>query len=216
MWPIKVGDRMFCRAVATGHFTLKDTIGEDDQRIKLMVAAGTGLAPFISIARSRLRRDPAARLDDLAIIHAASYATGLGYRAELEQMAEKNGLKYLPTVSRPKEVPGWTGFAGRAEALLEPGLLGETEKALGLGPGEFRPDRVAVLICGLNGTIANTIIALLSRGFIPDNRKIRRALELEDAVPSSIFWEQYDNTPVIDVKDEALMTDLRARLRAAL
>jgi ferredoxin--NADP+ reductase len=181
-----------------------------------MVAAGTGLAPFISIARSRLRRDPAARLDDLAIIHAASYATGLGYRAELEQMAEKNGLKYLPTVSRPKEVPGWSGFAGRAEALVEPGLIGETEKALGLGAGELRPDRVAILICGLNGTIANTIIALLSRGFIPDNRKIRRALELEDSVPSSIFWEQYDNTPVIDVKDEALMADLRARLRAAL
>ena len=165
--------------------------------------------------------------DDAAASETAEQVRKLGRKALLlkgdvadqayvEEMVAKNGLKYLPTVSRPKEVPGWTGFAGRAEALVEPGLIGETEKALGLGPGELRPDRVAVLICGLNGTIANTIIALLSRGFIPENRKIRRALQLEDTAPSAIFWEQYDNTPVIDVKDEALMTDLRARLRAAL
>ena len=39
-----------------------------------------------------------------------------------------------------------------------------------LESGELRPGRGAVLICGLNGTIAQTIINLAPRGFVPDNR----------------------------------------------
>src|SRR5690606_32179624 len=128
------------------------------------LAAGTGLAPFISIARSRILRDPKARLDDLAILHGASYATGLGYKEELERLVTEHGLKYVPTVSRPKEVPGWTGFGGRAEALVGPELIARTEAALGLPAGGMRPDRAVVLICGLNGTIANCIINLAERG----------------------------------------------------
>lgn len=216
MWPIKEGDRMYARAVATGKFTLADTVGEDDGRLKVLLAAGTGLAPFISIARSRILRDPSARLDDLAILHGASYATGLGYRAELERMVAEHGLKYVPTVSRPKEVAGWTGMAGRAEALVGPDLIAKTESELGLPPGGLRPDRAVVLICGLNGTIANCITNLAGRGFVPDNKKLRRVLEVPEGTPASIFWEQYDTEPVLDYKDEALMADLRSQLHSAL
>ncbi|MBX7084615.1 MAG: hypothetical protein K1X88_35750 [Nannocystaceae bacterium] len=214
MWPIKVGDRMYCRAVPTGHFTVEGTVGLEDTRLKLCIAAGTGLAPFVSIARSRVRRDPKARLDDLAIVHGASYPTGLGYRAELERYAAENGLRYVPAVSRPGE--GWRGWRGRAESICEVARRAEAEDALGLRTGELRPDKVAVLICGLNGTIANTITGLLDRGFIPDNRKLRRGLEIEDDRPATVFWEQYDNTPVIDLKDAALVAELRRTLHAAL
>jgi ferredoxin-NADP reductase len=215
MWPIREGDRMYCRAAATGKFTLRDTVGEDDPRLKIMVAAGTGLAPFISIARSRVRQDPNARLDDLAILHGASYPTSLGYREELDMLVRKHGLKYLPTISRPDEADKWTGFVGRVESLLAPTRIGETEKALGLGAGELRPDRATILICGLQGTIANTIISLLPRGYVPDHRKIRRELEVEEGRPATIFWEQYDTVPVIDVKDAALMADLRRQVQDA-
>ncbi len=214
MWPIAVGDRMYCRPVPTGHFTVEHTVGADDRRLKLCVAAGTGLAPFVSIARSRVRRDPKARLDDLAIVHGASHATGLGYREELEELARTNGLRYIPAVSRPND--DWTGWRGRAESICEVGRRAEAEAALGLAPGELRSDRVAVLICGLNGTIANTITGLLDRGFVPDNRKLRRVLEVEDDRPATVFWEQYDNTPVIDVKDETLVASLRRTLHTAL
>ncbi len=214
MWPIRVGERMYCRAVATGHFTLEGTVGLADRRLKLCVAAGTGLAPFVSIARSRVRRDPHARLDDLAIVHGASHPSGLGYRAELEELARTNGLRYLPAVSRPG--PEWTGWRGRAESVTDPGRRAEAEEALGLAKGELRPDRVAVLICGLNGTIANTITGLLNRGFVPDNRKLRRGLEVGDDVAANVFWEQYDTEPVIDVKNAELMADLRRTLHAAL
>ncbi len=214
MWPIKVGERMYCRAVPTGHFTVEGTVGLEDTRLKLCIAAGTGLAPFVSIARSRVRRDPKARLDDLAIVHGASYPTGLGYRAELERYAAENGLRYVPAVSRPGD--GWRGWRGRAESICEVARRAEAEDALGLRAGELRPDKVAVLICGLNGTIANTITGLLDRGFIPDNRKLRRGLEIEDDRPATVFWEQYDNTPVIDLKDTELVAGLRRTLHAAL
>jgi len=215
LWRVPVGERMYWRPGAVGHFTIEGTAGADDDRLKVMVAAGTGLAPFVSIARSRVLRDPNARLDDLAIIHGASYPAALGYREELEGYAEKNGLRYLPTVSRPKEAPEWRGQAGRAEALFEPGRLEQTEELLGLEPGELRPERAAILVCGLQGTIANTAMDLLYRGFVPDNRKIRRALEIDQETAPSFFFEQYDSTPVIDVNDQALVAELKKRLAGA-
>ncbi|MCA9710526.1 MAG: hypothetical protein KDK70_32090, partial [Myxococcales bacterium] len=144
-----------------------------------------------------------------------SYSMSLGYREELEAMARDHGLRYAPTISRPQEEPDWTGLGGRVEALLEPDRIEQTEQALGMQPGDLRPDKAAILICGLQGTITNTILYTIPRGFVPDNRKIRRALGVDDAQPSSLFWEQYDNTPVIDTKDEALMETLRTQLRAA-
>lgn len=215
LWKLQPGARMYCRAVATGKFTVRDTVGDDDPRIKLCIAAGTGLAPFISIARSRILRDPSARLDDLAVLHGASYSMSLGYKDELERLAREHGLRYAPTISRPKEEPNWTGLGGRVEALLQPERIEQTEAALGLAAGELRPDKAVVLICGLNGTIAQTIINLAPRGFVPDNRKLRRALAVDDSRPATLFWEQYDSTPVLDTKDEALMEQLRTHLQTA-
>ncbi len=216
MWPIQEGERMFCRPTPAGKFTIEDTCGLDDRRLKVTLAAGTGLAPFISMARSRVLRDPSADLSDLAILHGASYPSSLGYRDELVRLAGDHGLKYIPTISRPHEVEGWEGFAGRAEALFGDDNLGQTEEALGLGAGGLRPDKAVVLICGLQGTIANAIISLLARGFVPDNRRLRRVLEVPDGVEASVYWEQYDSTPVLDVKDEALMERLRGLLHGAL
>lgn len=216
LWPMQVGERVHVRTAATGKFTIRDTVGLDDRRLKVCVAAGTGLAPFLSMARSRVRRDPSADLRDLAILHGASYPTGLGYAQELETLKDRHGLRYLPTVSRPPEDGGWRGFTGRVETLFERDRMAATEAALGLEPGSFRPDRAVVLLCGLQGTIANTISSLLFRGFTPDHRRIRRALEIDEAVPASLFWEQYDTSVVLDLKDETLVAILRERYRRAL
>src|SRR5688572_31426263 len=52
-------------------------------------------------------------------------------------------------------------------------------------------------LCGLEGTIANTVIALLDRGYVPDNRRLRRTLEIPEDERATIHWEQYDTTPII-------------------
>ena len=215
LWKSRETDRIFLRNKPVGTFTVADTVGDDDPRLKVFVAAGTGLAPFISIVRSRHLRDPGADLSEYVILHGASYPDDLGYRAELEGYGE-SGLRYLCSISRPAEVPDWSGDGGRVEAYFRPDRLGDLEERLGLGAGGLVPARAAVYICGLQGTISETLCNLVPRGFVPDNRKIRRALEVPDEVPASLFFEQYDATPVIAIDDPDVMEPLRAALRAAL
>ncbi|MEM8931565.1 MAG: hypothetical protein AAGE94_10335, partial [Acidobacteriota bacterium] len=176
LWKTKAGDRMYVRPKAVGKFTLDDTIGDDDARMKVTVAAGTGLAPFLSMALSPVRRDPAADLSDFCILHGASYPADLGYREELEGLAASNQLHYFSTVSRPNEAPDWTGDVGRVEDYFRPERIGELEQRLGLGEGGLRPDKAVIYICGLQGTIGQTILRTIDRGFVPEKRKLRRAL----------------------------------------
>jgi ferredoxin--NADP+ reductase len=216
LWKLKTGDRMYMRAVAAGVFTVKDTIGVEDPRIRVMVAAGTGSAPFLSMVRSELRRDPAADLSRWALLHGASYPADLGYRDELMRMVDRNRLKYWGTVSRPKEAPTWKGDTGRVEGFFEGKRLEELERRLGLPPGGFTPKNVVIFICGLTGTITGTIIPLIDRGFVPDHKRTREALGVPADVKDSLFYEAYDTESVINLKDPNVVEPLRARMQAAL
>jgi len=216
LWKLKNGDRMYMRAVAAGVFTIKDTIGLDDPRIRVMVAAGTGSAPFVSMLRSELRQNPNADLSKWVLLHGASYAADLGYRDELAAMVDKNKVKYWGTVSRAKDCPDWKGDKGRVESFFEPGRLDDLEARLGLPPGGFTPKNVVIYICGLTGTITGTIVPLIDRGFVPDFKRIREALAVPADTKDSVFYEQYDTEPVIDIKNEEVVAPLRARMQAAL
>ena len=216
LWKIKAGDRVYMRAVAAGVFTVKDTVGVDDPRLRIMVAAGTGSAPFLSMVRSELRRNPGADLSRWVLLHGASYPADLGYRDELMQMVERNRLKYWGTVSRPKEAPDWRGDTGRVEAFFEPARLGDLEKRCGLPAGGFTPNNAVIFICGLTGTITGTIVPLIDRGFVPDFKRIREALGVPADIKDSVFYEQYDTEPVINIKDPTVVEPLKARMQAAL
>lgn len=215
LWTRKAGDRMYVRVHPTGKFTVEDTTGVGDPRLKVCVAAGTGLAPFLSMVRSEVNRDPNRSLADYVIIHGVSYEADLGYRAELDALVARHGLRYLPTVSRPKACPDWRGHVGRAESFFAPDRIDGLEHAIGLGRGEFLPSKVQILICGLQGTIGTCIEQLVPRGFVPDNRKIRRALEIADDLKPTIFYEAYDTVPPIDLEDAPRVEALKAAFRAA-
>lgn len=216
LWKLKQGDRMYMRPVAAGVFTIKDTVGVDDPRLRVMVAAGTGSAPFISMVRSELRRDANADLSKWVLLHGASYPADLGYRDELARMVAENKLRYWGTVSRPKEAPEWKGDTGRVEAFFDGARLEDLERRLGLAPGGFSPKNVVIYICGLTGTITGTIIPLIDRGFVPDFKRIREALGVPTTVKDSVFYEQYDTEPVINVKDPTVIEPLKERMQAAL
>jgi len=216
LWKIKNGDRCYMTTKAAGVFTVKDTVGVDDSRHRVMVAAGTGSAPFLSMLRSELRKNPNADLSKWVLLHGASYPADLGYRDELAQMVEHNKLRYYGTVSRPKEAPDWRGDTGRVEAYFEPAKLEQLEQRMGLPPGGFSPKNVTIFICGLTGTISNTIVNLIDRAFVPDFKRIREALAVPAEVKDSVFYEQYDTEPVIDIKDPSVVEPLKARMQAAL
>ena len=201
LWKLNVGDRLFIRPKAVGKFTIRDTLGEDESRIRIFVAAGTGLAPFRSILFDQVERAPNADLSNFAVLHAASYPHEIGYRAELEGLAKNNGLKYAPSVSRPKEVPWWKGHTGRVEDFFLPDRIDALEDFLGLERGGFNPQNCAILVCGLVGTIGNTMERCFPRGFMTDDRKVRRALNISRDWPPSIFCEQYDNELPFDIRN---------------
>ena len=210
LWQTKAGDRIYVKPTPNGHFTLQQTIGLDPTRHKVLVAAGTGLAPFLSMARERAEIRPhGSKMDDLAILHGASFSHDLGYFEELYHYQREFGLKYLPTVSRPDEDPSWHGPTGRVEDFFLPERIDDTFERLKLTRSEFGPDSVSLMVCGLTGTIAATLERLLPYGFVPDNNRIRRALEIPEDATSTLYFEQYDAEPVVNIKDP----DNVARLR---
>jgi ferredoxin--NADP+ reductase len=215
LWKMSAGDRIFMTRKPVGVFTIKDTVGPEDRRMAIFVAAGTGLAPFVSMVRSDVLRDPKVDLSRIVLLHGASYPADLCYADELERYRRENGLHYFRTISRPKEAPDWRGDVGRVEDYFKPERLAEVEDRIGLGAGGLRPDKAAILICGLQGTIGETITRMIPRGFVPDNRRIRKALEIPDDMPSTMWWEQYDNTPVIDIDNPALVARFKDELRTA-
>lgn len=203
LWRLKEGDRLHLGPKIRGKFNLEETVGPDDKRIKILVGAGTGLAPFYSMAALQIDGKPTDQR--LVVLHGASYPADLGYREELIQLAEANpNISYFATISRPKESPGWDGDVGRVESYFDPERLAELEKQLDLPPGGINPSTAVIFICGLVGTIHNVLAKSLRLGYVPENRRIKKALGLADEEPS-LFYEQYDNTPVIDVRDQAAL-----------
>jgi ferredoxin--NADP+ reductase len=216
LWKLETGDRLYLRASAAGQFTIDDTVGVQDSRLRVMVAAGTGSAPFISMIRSEICRHPAVDLTNWVLLHGTSYPAELGFREELLALSASNGLKYCATVSRSGEAHGWTGDAGRVESFFEPLRLADLEQRLGLASGGFTPANAVVFVCGLTGTIAAVLARLIDRGFIPHARVVRDALGVPADARDSLFYELYDPTPVIDINDPAVIDPLRARMQDAL
>ncbi len=162
------GDRIFMGERAKGIFTIGEVT--KDQNL-LMVATGTGIAPYISMLRSHVPDSPAQRV---AVLHGASYSWDLGYRNELEELTSRNdGFSYVPVISRPKESFDWKGMAGRLPALLEnPGLA----KACGF---EIAPETTHAFLCGNPGMIEDAAEILTKKGFKADKHKEPGNLHME-------------------------------------
>ncbi|HEV8405355.1 MAG TPA: ferredoxin--NADP reductase [Nitrososphaera sp.] len=158
-------DELYWRKPA-GAFTIEDrkADGTPETRRLVLVASGTGLAPFISyvmhLQNIRSKRK-------VVLLHGAKYAQELGYRGLLEKIASDNpDFKYLPTVSRPEHPlsKGWRGNTGRVETLLGPKL----EKLVG---EKITPANSFFHICGYQGTIDSVVSILSPLGFVTNRNK---------------------------------------------
>lgn len=199
LWPHRVGDRLYASPKIAGRFTETHTVGGGDRRVRVFAAAGTGIAPFVSAARSAAARGREDLLARMVVLHGASHVHELGYRGDLEALVPR-GLRYVPTVSRPADNPDWSGHAGRVETLFD--------------RESFSPEAAVVYVCGFTGTITSTVERLVRRGFVPEDRRLRRLLQVPEGLPPSLFYEQYDTTPILDPQDEARLAELRAELKS--
>ena len=168
-----------------GDVTVERTVGRNDPRARILVAAGTGVAPFLSIVRE---------LGDdgrTVLLHGARDPEEFTAHETFEGIL---GGRYIPVLSGGD--PGWQGFRGRVETLFDDDRIDVVERAAGLGRGELAPSRAVVYVCGFRGTIAQTVRRLLSRGFVPDGSEARRALGIQVDVAPSIFFEYYEREPL--------------------
>lgn len=172
LFGMKEGDTLYWRKPA-GAFTIEDkkADGTPDSRRLVLVASGTGLAPFISYI---LHLKSIGSKREIVLLHGAKYAQELGYRDILEKMAGGNSLnfKYLPTVSRPDHElsRGWRGSTGRVETLLVDKVddRSHLEKTVG---EKVTPENSFFHVCGYQGTIDSVISILGPLGFVTNRSK---------------------------------------------
>ena len=126
-----IGDRLWLSARVTGLFTL-DQVPEDQNVV--MIATGTGLAPYMSMLTTHLICGGPRRF---AVLHGARHSWDLGYRSELTTLQHLcRNFGYSPIISRPNDEPvPWTGPTGYVQDLWKDGAYRE---GLGLpaDPGE--------------------------------------------------------------------------------
>lgn len=169
LFALQHGDRIHISTRIVGVFTLADTPHDSDI---VMVATGTGLAPYISFLRSHVTQRPQSKM---AIIHGAAYPWDLGYYSELCFLAQTfANFYYLPTLTSADET--WTGYRYWIEEMLDRGVLA---KESGI---EVDPDKTHFFLCGNPKMVENVTEYLTARGYTRHSRRSPGSLHIEE------FW----------------------------
>ncbi len=137
LFALEENARLFIGPKAKGLFTIESVPSESHI---LMVATGTGLAPFMSMLRSNILNRPSQLITAL---HGARFTWDLGYRNELEELSYRcSNFQYLPVISEPEKCKNWNGMTGFLPPLLENPKFSET---CGFS---ILPKKTHVFICG--------------------------------------------------------------------
>lgn len=137
LFSLQPSARLYVERAPAGNFTLRDV---PSAAPLLVVATGTGTAPFASMLRAGLwdgRR--------VWVVHGSRWADGLAFATLFGQA---DGVTYLPVVSQD---PAWTGQTGRVQAVLD-GLVD-------------LPADTHAMLCGNPQMIADVRVLLEARGF---------------------------------------------------
>jgi ferredoxin--NADP+ reductase len=169
LFALQEGDRLWLGPKLTGMFTLDQVAPE---RNLAFIATGTGLAPYMSMLRTHLDRDPGRRF---AVIHGARYAQDLGYRDELFHLERDHAhFRYLPVLSRPGG-EAWKGATGHLQDYWATRPLDAT---WGAPP---TPADTDFFLCGNPGMVEAMLGILQAEGFREHTRK----------EPGQIHYEKY-------------------------
>lgn len=154
LYDMSVGAEMVVRRRTKGLF-LRDAPVTGQPHV--FVATVTGIAPFVSYLRTLAEkaRTGESSPDPVVALQGASRSEELGYAEELRALDQEfDWFRYVPTVSRPWEDPGWDGEFGRVEDVLR-----KHADSTGVRPGNG-----AVFLCGHPGMIATARAIMRRRG----------------------------------------------------
>lgn len=151
LFSLKEGDETRFKGPA-GSFYLK----EEGARDLLLVATGTGIAPFRSMLDHVFEQgfSRSARL-----YWGLRSRRDLYYQEEFEALAKQHqNFSFITTLSRPEPgEPGWTGSTGRATKLVE-------ERVNSVA-------NLAVYLCGNSGMIRDVAALISKKGLCPIHKE---------------------------------------------
>ncbi len=162
IWTLRENDPCWIDPQPLGSFTLEHVPPGKDL---VLVATGTGIAPYVSMLRSYALGRPlhqAERWKRCVVVHGVRRESDLAYAGEIRAAcAEDSRLSYHPTLSRVPEQSHWMGLRGRVQSVLS-GELGHP-----LPDTLLHPERCHVFLCGNPNMIEEVRATLVARGFTP-------------------------------------------------
>ncbi|EAT58814.1 ferredoxin--NADP reductase [Chlorobium ferrooxidans] len=152
LFNLNTGDRVFVGTAITGIFRLDETPDGSDI---VMVATGTGIAPYISFLRSHIIERPESKM---VVIQGAAHRWDLGYYSELTFL-EKSfaNFFYVPTLTDADE--RWDGHRMWIEELLKQDIL---QNEYNISPD---PDRTHFFVSGKPDMVAHVSEWLVGYGY---------------------------------------------------
>ena len=152
---LDIGDKIWMSNTSNGIFTLDQV---DDKKNILLIATGTGIAPYMSMIRSNALH----REGKIMIIHGAANSWDLGYQSELELLdVMMPNFTYYPTITNPDlEAAKWNGDTRYIEEIWNDKSV--TNK-MGV---DISSENTHLFLCGNPFMIDNMIIEVAKHGFI--------------------------------------------------
>lgn len=171
LWNVEKGGRLYMDPRIRGEFTLGDV--SPDTHV-VLVATGTGVAPFVSMVRTY---DGCRRWRRCTLVHGVREVEQLGYREELEALARRDpSFIYIPLISgKANTASNWAGLRGRVQSIFDGAVF------QGLTGEPLTPSGSHVFLCGNPAMIVDVRELLESRGFKTQTK----------SEPGNLHFERY-------------------------
>ena len=167
LFHLQAGDRLHVGTKIVGMFKLAEAPDTNDV---VMVATGTGVAPYISFLRSHIIERPKMKM---VVVQGATHQWDLGYYSELSFLAKTfPNFYYLPTLTDASET--WPGHRLWIEEMLVQEVI-QKEASVVVDPGKTH-----FFLCGNPKMIENVSAWLIQKGYIINKRKTPGSLYVEE------------------------------------
>lgn len=140
LFDLKPGDTVDTKG-PYGAFHFRNPISDS-----ILVATGTGVAPFRSMLQAKLPEDA---IHQFTLIFGVRHEYALLYRDDFEELARNHSnFRFLPTLTRPD--PPWTGLTGRVKTHLVEAVGGRCDLDIYICGAKAMVDETRALLKGLN------------------------------------------------------------------